>query len=195
MKVKRRRETAMSRTRRPGTRTNESVDRWGRIGAYRDWTRASSAPAPVQWVLSNPQISRKRFTDTQWAVLVARWPFEDFTWWPRNSTYNVGLTVYGETGHSASIRKEEALAQRMIAELCFLWRPAEEKRVRIRAGSGEELTDEEHRILTRQRKARPKKGRRKQAELEGIRVGETDAYDRWTSDNYAGPLRSADMSD
>jgi hypothetical protein len=181
--------------RRRPRRANAKANRGARLAAARDWVALEHERAkPYIWVLANQGITRKRFTDFQWAVLQCRWLSVDHIY-VRNSSVMVDRTL-GVTAKQRA-RAEQA-ANLMVHEL-MEWFRANEHWHSLQAGQTiKALSPEERRLLTRQRKARPKKGRRPTEPVEFIQVGagaQKDAYDVWTSAEYAGPLREADMTD
>src|SRR5215207_9648242 len=112
---------------------NTRVDRRGRVGAARDAVK-QEVPRYIKWALTNPQITRRHFTEWEWTVLCARYPVYDFT--PlRNSSVAVGR-ILGMTGKSAQVRKAEDVAHQRARELAYLWEPAHRRWTAWKTGEG-----------------------------------------------------------
>jgi hypothetical protein len=146
----------------------------------------------VQWVLNHPNLTRKRFSDLQWAVLRARNPrcecgcgsFNE----GQNSSRAVNEMIRDADGNtytnrSALTRQAEAAAMLKVGEI-MLWFKAHEKWTRIRSGhpravngEPETLDKYERDVLDKFRKARPVKGRQS-VEFDGWTVHE-DLLNGW----------------
>src|SRR6266508_3913547 len=123
--------------RRPTAHKNTRVDRRGRARTERDWVREQHTRGKrYAWVLANPHITRKRFTDFQWAVLQARWINVDGTI-IRNSSVMVNRTLRAANPRvritNDARREAELAADVMVAELED-WHHANEHWHRWKAG-------------------------------------------------------------
>jgi hypothetical protein len=105
-----------------------------------------ATPQSVEWCLSNPELTAKRFTPFQWMVLELIWGQ-----WSGYRTSEWVATVMGEPPER--VREARKAAERIAYELAYVWGPALRK-----WQTGAKLTHEDRRILDKHRKA--KKGRR-----------------------------------
>jgi hypothetical protein len=110
-------------------------------------------------VLTNPEITRHRFTPFQWALLDARNPRDEYGHFTegRNSSVAVGR-ILQITGHAKEARKAERQAERIAYRLYYLWTRANYRWHLWKQGKGPRPSREDFRELALHR--RSKKGRK-----------------------------------